>query len=167
MNAESTETVTPDTTLTVTTPSDREITLTRVFDAPRRLVFEAWTRTEHVPHWYGCASMKMLVCEIDLRPGGAWRYVLSQPEGGEFGMHGVYREVAAPDRLVYTEVFEAFPDHEALVTMILEEQDGKTKMTATSLYESVEVRDAVIASGMESGAAESLNRLAERVETMK
>jgi uncharacterized protein YndB with AHSA1/START domain len=155
-------------TLTIALPSDREIVMTRVFDAPRRLVFEAWTRPEHVARWFGPHDYSLPVCRIDLRPGGAWRYVLRAPDGTEMGMKGVYRQIVRPERLVYTEIFDDFEEigGESLVSIVLEEHEGRTTMTSTVLYRSVEVRDAVIASGMEVGAAETLDRLAEHLGAM-
>ena len=155
--------------LTVTLPSDREVTLTRVFAAPRALVFDAHTKPEHVRRWFGPRGHTLSVCKIDLRPGGAWRYVLRDPDGGEMGMKGVYREIVPPERLVYTEIFDAFEEMagESVVTTIFEDIDGNTKITSTSLYRSKEIRDAVIESGMEHGAAETYDRLAELLETMR
>jgi len=147
-------------TLKVTTPSDTEIVLTRIFDAPRHLVFEALTRPELVKRWYGPRGHNLVVCEIDLRVGGPWRYVLRDPEGRDMGMGGVYREIAGPGRLISTEAYDDFPG-ESVVTTVLVEQGGKTTLTSTVLYPSREVRDAVIASGMEHGAAETFDRLAE------
>jgi uncharacterized protein YndB with AHSA1/START domain len=147
--------------LTVTTPSNREVLLTRVFDAPRRLVFEAFTKPEHVARWYGCRGYTCPVCEIDLRVGGSYRYVARDPDGEEFGVRGTYREIAPPERLVCTERFDAYPDSEAVITMTLHEHEGKTMFSATIAYESAAVRDAVIASGMERGAGETYDRLAE------
>ena len=108
------------------TPSDREIRLTRLFDAPRHLVCEAMSKPEHVRRWWGCLSEDYSVtsCEIDLRVGGTWRFVGRGPQG-EYGFHGVYREIAAPERVVFTEIFEPFPDVESVVTSLLtEEQAG-------------------------------------------
>ena len=149
-------------TFKTTTPSDREITLTRLFDAPRRLVFEAMTKPEHVRRWWGILDERysLVVCDIDLRPGGAWRWVGRGPQG-EFAFHGVYREIAAPERLVFTEIFDPFPDAESVVTTILTEENGKTRLTVTSLYPSIDVRDMVIKTGMERGAAISYDRLEE------
>jgi len=149
---------------TVTTPSEREILITRDFDAPRWLVFEAWTTPEHVRRWYGCGTMAMSVCEIDLRPDGAWRYVLREADGTEHRFRGTYREVAPPGRLVYTESYD-LPGMgwtpEATVTLTLEEIDGKTRMTSRVLHQSVEMRDGHLGSGMEVGMQETFNRLAE------
>lgn len=150
---------------TFTTPSDREVVMTREFDAPRELVFEAWTSCEHIPHWFGPRGTEIPVCEIDLRPGGAWRFVLRSPDGREMGMGGVYKEIEQPDRLVSTESFDDYPG-ESLNTMTLTEKDGKTTLTVTVLAESKEIRDAVIELGMERGAAETFDRLAEHLRAM-
>lgn len=156
-------------TLTVSTPTDCEIVLTRVFAAPRRLVFDAWTRPELLRRWFGPHGYELVVCEIDLRVGGRWRYVLRAPDGAEMGLHGVYREIVVPKRLVTTEVkddCDAQADVESLVTTTLVERDGMTTLTNTVLLPSRQVRDAVIESGMEHGVAEGYDRLAEVVTTM-
>jgi uncharacterized protein YndB with AHSA1/START domain len=150
---------------TFATPSDREIVITRVFDAPRRLVFEALTNPEHVPNWYGPRGWTLPVCQIDFRPGGTWRFVLRGPQGREMGMRGVYQEIAPPERLVSTESFDDYPG-ESLNTVVLTENDGKTTLTVTVLYPSKEVRDAVLNSGMEAGASETYDRLAEYLPTI-
>lgn len=147
-------------TFKVTTPSDREIVMTRLFDAPRRLVFEAMTKPEHVRRWWGILDEKhsVPVCEIDLRPGGKWRFVGRGPQG-DVEFYGVYREIAPPDRLVFTEIYAPFPDAESVITSVFTEEGGKTRLTATCLYPSLEVRDMVVNSGMEKGAAISYDRL--------
>ena len=147
-------------TLTVTTPSDREIVMTRVFDAPRRLVFDAFTKPELLKRWFGPRGWSLAVCEVDLRVGGGFRFVLRGPGGKEMGMRGVYREIVPPERSVHVESFDDYPG-ESLVTGVFVEQGGKTTFTATVLYATREVRDAVIKSGMEHGAAECYDRLAE------
>jgi uncharacterized protein YndB with AHSA1/START domain len=147
-------------TLKVTTPTDREIVLTRVFDAPRHLVFDAFSKPELLKRWFGPSGWSLAVCEVDLRVGGGFRFVLRGPDGREMGMRGVYREIVPPERSVHMESFDDYPG-ESQVTAIFIEQDGKTTLTATVLYPSQEVRDAVIRSGMEHGAAESYDRLAE------
>jgi uncharacterized protein YndB with AHSA1/START domain len=156
-------------TFKVTTPSDREIRLTRLFSAPRHLVYEAMTKPEHVKRWWGCLSDKhsVAVCEIDLRVGGAWRFVGRGPEGLYPAFYGVYREIVAPERLVYTEVFEPYPDGDSLVTTTLTEENGKTRLTVTALYPSLEVRDMVLQTGMERGAAISYDRLEDVVGQMQ
>ena len=145
---------------TVTTPSDQEIRLTRLFDAPRQLVFEAMTRPEHVRQWWGQLGegYSVPVCEIDLRVGGKWRFVNRHPKG-EAAFHGEYREITPPSRLVFTEIYEAFPDSVSVVTSEFTEEDGKTRLTATVRYPSLQVRDMVIASGMARGAGLSYDRL--------
>jgi uncharacterized protein YndB with AHSA1/START domain len=148
-------------TLKLTTPTAREITMTRVFDAPRRLVFEAFTKPELVRQWLlGPPGWTMPVCEIDLRVGGAYRYVWRNAKGKEMGMGGIYREVVPQERLVCTELFdEAWYPGESLVTTILTERDGRTTLTSTMLYVSQEARDGVLKSGMERGVVASYDRL--------
>ena len=147
-------------TFKVTTPSDREIRITRLFDAPRHLVFEAMTKPEHIKRWWGRLGegYSVPVCEVDLRPGGAWRFVSRHPKG-EAAFHGVYREITPPDRMVYTEVLEPYPEPGSEVTVILTDENGKTRLTVTALYPSLDVRDVVLKSGMEKGAAISYDRL--------
>jgi uncharacterized protein YndB with AHSA1/START domain len=147
-------------TLKVTTPTDREIVLTRVFDAPRQMVFDAFTKPELLKRWFGPRGWSLVVCETDFRVGGSWRFVLRGPDGQEMGMRGLYREIVPPERTVHTESYDDYPG-ESIVTAVWVEEHGKTTMTATVLYPSQEVRDAVINSGMEHGAAESYDKLAE------
>jgi uncharacterized protein YndB with AHSA1/START domain len=144
---------------TVTTPSECEAVITRVIDAPRRLVFEAYTDPEHVPHWMlGPDGWSMPVCEIDLRPGGQWHFVWRRPDGEEMEMRGVYREIVPPERLVNTESWGGeWP--ETLNTLELTEHDGKTTITQRVLYPSREARDAAMATGMKDGASTSYDRL--------
>jgi uncharacterized protein YndB with AHSA1/START domain len=148
-------------TTTLTLPSDREIVITRVFNAPRQLVFEAWSKPEHLAQWWGLRSLAMAVCEVDFRVGGTWRFVVRGPDGNEFGFRGEYREIVPPERLVYTDSFDGMPGHESLVTLSFDEQDSKTMLTMLSRYSSVEDRDGHIKSGMEPGMRETLDRLAE------
>jgi uncharacterized protein YndB with AHSA1/START domain len=151
-------------TLKLITRGDREIVMTRAFDAPRKLVFEAFTKPELVKRWLlGPDGWSMPVCEIDLRVGGRYRYVWRRDrDGHEMGMGGVYREVVAPERVVATEKFdEAWYPGEAVGTIVLVERGGKTTLTQTLLYESREARDAVLRTGMESGVARSYERMAE------
>ncbi|HSL20491.1 MAG TPA: SRPBCC family protein [Vicinamibacterales bacterium] len=149
-------------TFSITTPSDRQIRLTRLFDAPRRLVFEAMSKPEHIKRWWGCLGEGYFVpvCEVDLRPGGAWRFVNRHPRG-EVVFYGVYREIVPPERLVFTEIYEPFPDAVSVVTVVLSEEHGKTRFTLTAEYPSPEVRDSVLQSGMAKGAAISYDRLEE------
>jgi uncharacterized protein YndB with AHSA1/START domain len=151
-------------TLHVTTRGDHEIVMTRVFDAPRQLVYEAFTKPELLKRWFGPHGWSLSVCEVDLRVGGAYRFVLQGPGGQSMGMSGVYRELAPPDRSVHTEKFDEYPG-EAVVTTVLTEASGKTTLTATVYHESTQIRDAVIQSGMEHGAAETYDRLADMLAT--
>ena len=153
-------------TLQVTTPSDREIVLTRVFNAPRHLVFEAFTNPELLKRWFGPHGWSLRVCEVDYRVGGSFRFIMRGPDGTEMGMRGTYKEIAPPNRSVHMESFDDFPGSESQVTTVFAEKDGKTTMIATVLYPSKEVRDAVIQSGMEHGAAETYDRLAEMLESI-
>jgi uncharacterized protein YndB with AHSA1/START domain len=152
-------------TLTLTTPTDQEIVMTRVFNAPRKLVFEAMTKPELVKKWLlGPPGWTMPVCEIDLRVGGTYRYVWRNADGSEMGMGGVYREIVRPERIVATEMFdEAWYPGEAVDTSVLVEQGGRTTLTTTVRYDSREIRDAVLKSPMESGVAASYDRLADLV----
>jgi len=155
-------------TFEVTTPSQEEIRLTRLFDAPRRLVFDAMTKPEHVKRWWGCLGegYSVPICEIDLRPGGKWRFVNRHPKG-EAAFHGEYREITPPSRLVFTEIFEEYPDTVTVVTTVLVEEGTKTRMTATVHYPSVEVRDIVLSSGMQQGAEISYDRLEDLVAELQ
>jgi uncharacterized protein YndB with AHSA1/START domain len=152
--------------LTVTTPSDREIVMTRVVDAPRDLVFEAHTSCEHLSRWWGPRRYEVAECELDFRPGGAWRMV-HRSEDEEHVFSGEYREIVPPERIVWTFEWGGAPGHGSVDTLSLEEQDGKTLLTATSVFDSVEDRDGMMQSGMEEGAAETYDRLEEYLETLK
>jgi uncharacterized protein YndB with AHSA1/START domain len=146
----------------VTLRGDREIIITRSFDAPAALVFKAITTPELVKRWWGFETSQWLVCDIDLRVGGQWRYVTRETNGFEVGFHGEYRELNAPHRLVSSEAYEGLPDADAnasLNTVTLEEHDGITTMTTVVLHVKPEHRDGHIASGMESGMQVSFNRL--------
>jgi uncharacterized protein YndB with AHSA1/START domain len=142
-------------TLTVTTPGDREIVMTRVFDAPRHLVWDAMTKPDLLKRWLGVHhGWTLQVCEIDLRVGGAYRYVWHGPNGEVMGMGGVYREILRPERIVSTETFDqAWYSGGAEDTLILVERNGKTTLTLTVAYESREVRDGVLTSPMKEGVA--------------
>jgi uncharacterized protein YndB with AHSA1/START domain len=151
---------------TVTLPSDREIVITRVFDAPARHVFEAWTTPDHVRRWWGDDKSPLVVCDIDLRVGGDWRYVQRGADGSEHGWHGTYREIEPSHRLVSTEVYEGFPDAEAINTLTLVEQDGKTTLSVTVRHKSRENRDGHLNSGMEPGMQIVLDRLDELLRSV-
>jgi len=149
-------------TFTVTTPSDTEIQLTRLFDAPRHLVFEAMSKPEHIKRWWGNLGdgYSVPVCEVDLRIGGKWRFVNRHPKG-EAEFYGEYREIDPPGRIVFTEIYAPFPDAPSVVTATLADENGKTRLIATSNYPSKMVRDMVLQTGMEKGAAKSYDRLDE------
>jgi uncharacterized protein YndB with AHSA1/START domain len=151
-------------TVKIAAHGDRELVMTRVFDAPRHLVFDAFTKPELVKRWLlGPPGWSMPVCEIDLRVGGKYRYVWRRDKDGtEMATGGVFREIVPPERIVNTEQFdEAWYPGEAVGTLVLVEQGGKTTITQTMLYESREARDAILKSPMESGVAASYNRLAD------
>ena len=149
--------------LQITTPSDRELAMIRSFDAPRGLVWDAWTKPELLKQWLGVrGGWTFAVCEVDLKVGGKYRYVWRGPSGAEMGMGGVFREVAKPERLVATEKFdESWYEGDAMDTTTFVERGGKTTVTTTVRYASKAVRDAVLKSPMESGVAESYNKLDE------
>jgi uncharacterized protein YndB with AHSA1/START domain len=151
--------------LELTARGDREIVMKRVFDAPRTLIFEAFTKPELVRQWLlGPPGWSMPVCEIDLKVGGRYRYVWRHAEGAEMGMGGVYREIVSPERIVATEKFDqSWYPGEAVGTLLLVEQGGKTTLTQTIVYESREAREVVLKSPMEQGVAASYARLAELV----
>ena len=152
----------------VTTPSEEEICMTRLFDAPRQLVFEAMTKPEHIKEWWGRLGegYSVPVCEVDFRVGGKWRFVNRHPQG-EAAFHGEYREIQAPSRVVFTEIFEDFPDTVSVVTSVLSEEGTKTRFTATVRYPSKEVRDIVRATGMERGAGISYDRLEDLIAKLQ
>jgi uncharacterized protein YndB with AHSA1/START domain len=147
---------------TVEVVSDSEVLITRSFNAPRRIVFDAITKPEHVKHWYGVRGLTVVVCQIDLRPGGTWRYVLRGPDGMEHGFSGVYREIVPPERIVSTENYEPIgPGHEMVATVTLEESNGRTTLRNRLRYLSQADRDGHLQSGMEGGMQEAFDRLEE------
>jgi uncharacterized protein YndB with AHSA1/START domain len=154
--------------LQVTTPSDREIAMTRVFDAPRSMVFDAWTRPELLKRWLGVfGGWSFVVCEVDLKVGGKYRYVWRGKDGNEMGMGGVFREIVRPERLVCTEKFdESWYPGDAVDTTVFVEKGGKTTVTTTVRYESKTARDGVLKSPMEGGVAQSYDKLAEVLASM-
>ena len=145
----------------VADPGTHEIVITRSFDAPRELVYKAFTDPDAVRRWWGVGPDETVVDQLEARAGGRWRFVQRSQDGSEHGFHGVYHEASAPERLVYTFEWEGMPGHVLLETITFEEQDGKTHMTDSSVFQSVADRDGMLQSGMESGAAESMDRLDE------
>ncbi|MEV1332744.1 SRPBCC family protein [Micromonospora costi] len=150
--------------LTVTMPSDLEIKMVRVFDAPRTLVFEAHTKCEHLKHWWGRGNP--LDCEVDLRPGGTYRFVEHAPDGETYAFHGEYREIQAPERIVQTFEFEGMPGHVCVETLELTEEQGRTTVTSVTRFDTKEERDGMASSGMADGAAESYRALAAYLATL-
>ncbi len=150
--------------VTVTTPTEREIVLTRTFDAPSQMVFDALTKPELLVRWFGARGWNLVVCEVDLRVGGAWRFVSRGPDGVEMAHGGVYRVIAPPERLTYTEFFDdqSYPG-ESLISHVLVERAGRTNLTTTVLYATKEGRDIVLRYPMARGVAESYARLDELI----
>ena len=152
--------------LVVTTPSDREIVLTREFDAPRDLVFQALSKPEHVGQWWGQKGSTMAECRMDFRPGGAWRFVERDANGAEWGFRGEVREIDPPKRIVQTFEFDGMPGHISVETLELEDIGGATRLTVTSVFDSQQDRDGMLQSGMEQGAGESYDRLEAYLATL-
>jgi uncharacterized protein YndB with AHSA1/START domain len=146
-------------TAVVTLPTDEQILITREFDAPKHLVYRAWTTPELVRRWWTARRGEMTIAEIDLRVGGMWRYVMVADGGFEAGFHGEYREIVPNERLVSTEVYEGMPDGEALDTLTFTEVDGRTTLTLLVQHSSKEHRDAHISSGMEDGMQDAMDLL--------
>ncbi|MGI8496784.1 MAG: SRPBCC family protein [Gemmatimonadaceae bacterium] len=152
----------------------REFVLTRLFNAPRELVFRAWTDPKQLGKWWGPNNFTNPVCELDLRPGGAWRIVMRSPDGVEYPLKGVYREIVEPERLVFTDNWEEHPAEfhqllrqngadqsiqEAINTVTFDDQNGRTLLTLRTLFESAPLRDAMVKMGMTQGWTESFDRL--------
>jgi uncharacterized protein YndB with AHSA1/START domain len=155
------EQMTTSGTAKVTLPADEQILITRGFDAPKHLVYKAWTTPELVRRWWNAKRGEVTTCEIDLRVGGTWRYVMVTLEGMEVGFHGEYREIVPNERIVSTEVFEGMPDAAALNTLTLAEDDGRTTLTILVEHSSKEHRDGHINSGMEAGMQDAMDLLEE------
>ena len=155
-------------TFKVTTISDTEIRMTRLFSAPKQMVYEAMSKPEHVKEWWGRLGegYSVPVCEIDLRPGGKWRFVNRHPKG-EAVFYGEYRELVPPDKIVFTEIFAQFPDSVSVVSSELTEEGDKTRLTVTVRYPSQHVRDIVLSSGMAHGAGISYDRLEDLIATLR
>jgi uncharacterized protein YndB with AHSA1/START domain len=148
-------------------PTDTQILITREFDAPKHLVWKAYTTPDLIARWWGGSHGKVTTAEVDLRVGGSWRYVLAANEGFEVAFHGEFREISEPDRLVNTEIYEGAPDGIGVVTTTLTEADGRTTMTQLCEYGDKTVRDAVIESGMEGGMQESMDALEQVAVSLK
>jgi uncharacterized protein YndB with AHSA1/START domain len=156
--------VTSSGTAKVTLPTDEQILITREFDAPKHLVYKAWTTPELVKRWWNAKRGEVTIAEIDLRPGGTWRYVMVADNGMEVGFHGEYREIVPNERIVSTEAYEGVPDPDAnatLNTAMFTEADGRTTLTILVEAPSKEIRDAIIDSGMEAGLQDAMDLLEE------
>jgi uncharacterized protein YndB with AHSA1/START domain len=147
-------------------PGQPTIVTRRLVQAPRELVWDLFTKPEHLRRWWGPRVLTLVICEVDLRVGGSYRFVQRAPDGQEFGFRGVYQEISRPERIVNTFVFELMPDHGALQTLILEVQGDKTLVQTTTLHQSVADRDAHLASGMEPGMRDTYARLDELVAAL-
>jgi uncharacterized protein YndB with AHSA1/START domain len=148
-------------------PGKHEIIMARVFNATRELVFKTMTDPELIPQWWGQRNTTTTVDKMDVQAGGLWRYVQRDQQGNEFAFHGVYHSITAPERVVDTFEFEGMPGHVILETMTLEAQaDGTTKVTVSSVFQSVADRDGMLSSGMEEGSNESYDRLDELLKTL-
>lgn len=150
---------------TLTLPSDREMVMERILNAPRELVFKAHTDPDLIARWWGPRRYTTTVDKMDVRVGGVWRFVQRGADGSEFAFNGVYREVVPPERLSYTFEFEGMPGHIIVETLTFEDLGGKTKLTVTGSFASPEDRDGMLTSGMEEGANESYERLEELLAT--
>jgi uncharacterized protein YndB with AHSA1/START domain len=148
---------------TLSLPSDREILMTRKFDAPRELVWDIITDPKLIPQWYGFAADETVVKKMDVRPGGKWQYIMRTSGGEEIDFHGTYREVIAPEKLVYSFLFGDMPEGDGFAEITLVENDGVTELRDRSVFTSKEERDALIATGMEEGARVTYERLAQLI----
>jgi uncharacterized protein YndB with AHSA1/START domain len=148
-------------------PGKQEIIITRVFDAPRELVFKAYTDPKLLPLWFGPREYTTIVDKMEARPGGLWRFVQRNPNGDEFAFHGVHHDIVAPGRIVATFEYEGVPGHVLLQTLTLEPQGQKTRLVEQLLFQSVADRDGMVASGMQRGSDDSMDRMAEILENLK
>lgn len=148
-------------------PGKQEVRVTRVFDAPRALVFKAYTDPQHIPHWWGPRSLTTVVDKMDVKVGGVWRFINRDQQGNEFGFHGVYHDILVPERIVQTFEFEGTPGHVLLETAVFEAlPDGQTQYKATSVFQSVADRDEMVNSGMQEGSTQTWDRFAELLATL-
>jgi uncharacterized protein YndB with AHSA1/START domain len=151
----------------VAEPGKQLVVITRTFDAPRELVFKAYTDPKLIPQWWGPRYLTTTIDKLEARPGGIWRFVQRAPDGGQHAFHGVIHDIVQPERIVETFEYEGVPGHVALDTATFEERDGKTTVTSTSVFQSVEDRDGMVQSGMESGVVEGNERLDELLAKLK
>lgn len=151
----------------VTLPTDTQILITRAFDAPRHLVYRAYTTPELIKRWWGGDRGEVTHAEVDLRVGGRWRFVMTANGGFEVAFHGIYREIVPNERLVSTEIYEAMPEAEAVNTLTLTEENGRTMLRILAQHPSMAIRDAVIKSGMEGGMQESMDHLEQVARSLR
>jgi len=154
------------TTATITTPTDREIHVERIFEAPRDRVFAAYTDPELIPQWWGPRGTAAIVDRMDVRAGGDWRFVIRNSDGSETGFRGTYREVTAPERIVQTFEWEGMPGYISVETVEFEDLGERTKVVTTSIFHTTEERDGMLGSGMEGGMNETFQRLDELLERL-
>jgi len=147
-------------------PKEKKIIIERILNAPRELVFKAYTEAEHIKNWWGPRELKTTIDKMEVRPGGVWRFIQHDAEGNEFAFNGVYKEIIVPEKIVLTFEFEGMPGHVLIQTVSLEDVNGKTKLTTTSLYESLKDLEGMLGSGMEKGSTESMERLSELLVSM-
>jgi uncharacterized protein YndB with AHSA1/START domain len=159
--------VASDRTRVIAEPGKQEVIIKREFDAPRSLVFKAYTDPDLIPQWWGPKRFATVIDKMDVSPGGLWRFVQRDACGNEYAFHGVYHEVLSPGRIVDTFEFEGTPGHVSLETLTLEDAGGRTKVTARSVFQTVEDRDGMLSAGMEEGVLESMDRLAEVLGDLK
>jgi uncharacterized protein YndB with AHSA1/START domain len=151
----------------VTEPGKLEIYVTTTFDAPRELVFRAYTDPELVPQWWGPRYLTTTIDKLEARSGGSWRIIQRDPDGNEYSFHGVFHEVAAPDRIIQTFEYEGMPGHVTLETATFEDLGGKTRVVTQSVFQSVEDRDGMVMSGMDTGVNEGYEQLVELLATLE
>ncbi|NUS72447.1 MAG: SRPBCC family protein [Corynebacteriales bacterium] len=148
-------------------PSRQDIVITRAFNAPKDIVFEAFTNPEHIPNWWGPAEYSTVIESAEMRPGGSWRYIQQDKDGNEYGFRGVYHDVVPNERIVSTFEFEGVPGHVALETVVFTEVDGVTTYNGLSVFQSIEDRDGMVASGMREGFSEGMDRLEALIEKLQ
>jgi uncharacterized protein YndB with AHSA1/START domain len=150
----------------VAAPGKHDILMWRDFDAPRELVFKAYTDPALLPQWWGSTTGSVIIDKMEVKKGGVWRYIQREADGSEYAFHGIYHQVIAPERLVSTFEFEGMPGHVLLETVTFEEVDGKTRMHNSQVFQSIEDRDGMLQTGMEDGAEITWDRFAEVLKTL-
>ena len=154
-------------TKSIAEPGKQEIIVTRILDAPKELVYKVYTDPKHIPNWWGPGILTTTVEKMDVKAGGQWRFIQKDPEGNEYAFHGVYHDVWPIDKIISTFEYEGVPGHVLLWTVTFEGQNGKTVLTESSVFQSVEDRDGMLKAGAEGGMKESTDRLAALLATLK